>query len=368
LPILLFRASPERGKSRTCKATTAICYRGLHVSSFNTPNILRYASYFQSTIFFDVTDIWKKAEKTESEDILLSRFEKGATVSRVLHPDKGPFEDMSFFSIYGPTIISTNKDISHIFGTRAIEIVPPNKPGVYADKLPQEAAALRSRLLAFRARFLNEKLPHVDYIPRLQGRLWDLAKPLLQVCKLVHPDSFEDLRDELRDIAIQRLETRQDTLEGRIAAIINELSEGQVYVWEIPVGDILKILNEDFPKDKKYNPQKLGWKIKSMSLPTRKSHGVKHIILDEETLRALREQYLSIPEDDKNSPNSPISPNQEQARVYDPGTSGEILKKSPESPLPQSVDIQGKRELGEIGDLLSVAGEKITITNFRVKK
>jgi hypothetical protein len=368
LPILLFRASPERGKSRTCKATIAICYRGLHVSSFNTPNILRYASYFQSTIFFDVTDIWKKAEKTESEDILLCRFEKGAMVTRVLHPDKGPFEDMSFFSIYGPTLIATNKDISHIFGTRSIEIVPPNRPGVYDDKLPQDAAVLRSRLLALRARFLNEKMPHVDYIPKLRGRLWDISKPLLQVCKLVHPDSLDDLRDELMDIAIQRLEARQDTLEGRIAEIITELSEGQSYVWEIPLGYILEKLNENFPNDKKYNAHKLGWKIKGMSLSTRKSHGVKHVILDEENLRALREQYLSIPEDDKNSQNSPISPNPEQATVCDPGTSGEFLKKSPESPLPQSVDIQGKGELGEIGDLLSAAGEKITITNFRMKK
>jgi hypothetical protein len=59
-----------------------------------------------ATLFFDVLDIWNKAQKAGTEDILLLRYEKGATVPRVLYPDRGPFRDTVYYDIYGPTIVA----------------------------------------------------------------------------------------------------------------------------------------------------------------------------------------------------------------------------------------------------------------------
>src|SRR5207247_4448932 len=87
--------------------------------------IVRIASNFTATIFFDVMDIWKKAQKTDTEDILLHRFEKGATVPRVLYPERGRFRDIVNFAIFGPTIIGTNVNANQILDTRSVQINMP---------------------------------------------------------------------------------------------------------------------------------------------------------------------------------------------------------------------------------------------------
>jgi hypothetical protein len=287
IPIILFRAVPERGKSRACKAALTISFRGIHLVSFSEANIFRYSEYFNATLYFDIMKIWKKAEQANAEDILLGRFEKGAMVSRVLYPDKGPFNDMRYFNIFGPTFISTNElAVQSILDTRAIIITPPNKPGRYVNHLPKEAAELRVRLLAFRARMLKENLPPVEYITELQGRLWDISQPLLQIITKMAPNSYEELKEELIDIAKKRLATRQESLEGRIALAINKFSEGGVFAWEIPVSDVLDEINKDLPDDKKFTSQKIGKRIEAMGLTTRKSVGKMLIQMDEEILES----------------------------------------------------------------------------------
>ncbi len=54
LPMLLFYAVPERGKSRTGKAVTLISYRGIHTVGLREANIFRYSENLQATLFFDI--------------------------------------------------------------------------------------------------------------------------------------------------------------------------------------------------------------------------------------------------------------------------------------------------------------------------
>jgi len=107
-PIICLFAVPERGKSRLGKALIHVAYRGIHVESLRDAYLVRIANNFGATVFFDVKEIWHKAERYNSEDILLHRFEKGAKVARVLYPEKGAFKDIVYFRIFGPTIIATN--------------------------------------------------------------------------------------------------------------------------------------------------------------------------------------------------------------------------------------------------------------------
>lgn len=78
LPMLLFYAVPERGKSRTGKAVSYISFRGVHVVDLREANLFRFSQNLKATLFFDLMDLWKKAEKNGAEDILLLRYEKGA--------------------------------------------------------------------------------------------------------------------------------------------------------------------------------------------------------------------------------------------------------------------------------------------------
>ena len=74
-PIVCLYAVPERGKSRTGKGMIYVAYRGIHVESMRDAYIVRVAHDLHASIFFDVKDIWRKAEKNGSEDVLLHRFE-----------------------------------------------------------------------------------------------------------------------------------------------------------------------------------------------------------------------------------------------------------------------------------------------------
>ena len=106
-PIIGFFAVPERGKTRTGKGMIYVAYRGVHVESLRESNLIRLATHWRATLFFDVMDLWRKAERNESEDVILHRFERGVRIARVLYPERGAHRDTVFFEPFGATIIST---------------------------------------------------------------------------------------------------------------------------------------------------------------------------------------------------------------------------------------------------------------------
>jgi len=124
-PLIWLFALPERGKSRTGKACIYVAYRGVHVESLRDSFIIRATNDLGATLFFDVMDIWRKAEKNGSEDILLQRFEKGTLVPRVLYPERGAFNDTKYFKIFGATIVATNVPVHNILETRALMLSMP---------------------------------------------------------------------------------------------------------------------------------------------------------------------------------------------------------------------------------------------------
>jgi hypothetical protein len=113
-------------------------------------NLFRYSQNFHATLFIDLMDLWKKAERNQSEDILLLRFERGAVVGRVLYPEKGAFKDMVYFDVYGPTVMATNEPVHHILDTRCLPVSMPNKPENYENPTPEKL---------MRARVMGQHLP-----------------------------------------------------------------------------------------------------------------------------------------------------------------------------------------------------------------
>jgi hypothetical protein len=291
IPEISFFAAPERGKSRTGKAITYASYRGIHVVDLREANLFRYSQNLRATIFFDMKNLWKKAEKSGSEDLILLRFEKGAKVSRVLYPDRGPFKDMVHYDVFGPTIIATNEALHKILDTRCISLPMPNKPGDYENPIPRKGLQIRERLTAWRARVGGMALPELEPIPGLQGRLWDISKPLLQVCKMVAPDKVNDVKEALLEVAHQRTEDNRASIEGQIVAALEEASPEGLPEWTIDTGDILDKLNVARPDKYKLLPQYLGKKLKAMGIKTRLIHGYSEIVLQREVFETLRAQF-----------------------------------------------------------------------------
>lgn len=360
IPMIFFFAVPERGKSRTGKALTWISFRGSHRVDLRETNLFRDAENLAATLFLDIMDLWKKAERNESTDILLLRYERGARVARVLFPEKGPFNDTRYFNVFGPTIMASNEPVHRILGTRCIPFTMPNRPGRFEDTSPEKGLPLRIRLTAWRASMMDVTLSDVEPVPEITGRLWDISKPLLMVAAAVCPHRYNEIVEALVEKARERTEEKRDSIEGKIVQTLAELSvDPPVTEWEIQAGDILSRINADVPEHWRWTSQKLGRRLKALSLRTRKSHGTMRIVLTRETLSTLAAQYgvVFIPErvPGNSSPNSPKEESEITTETYtgeSRGRVGESEKKLPRNSPAKDTVITKEIPSGESGEFL----------------
>ena len=289
-PILCLYAVPERGKSRTGKSLTYIAYRGVHVESLRESYITRLADSFNASIFFDVMDIWKKVERNASEDILLQRFEKGAKVAKVLEPEKGPINDLVYFSVYGPTIIATNVETHKILDTRAITInMPETSKSFDKDVKERDALPLREKLVAFKA--MNMDKVFEDIPKPTRGRLGDIMRPLHSIIRFVCPDrepGFLRLIDSIKD---SRLINKSETMEAQLLTIVKDLGY-KVHKGKLPVREITEKLNEDKSERAKIDSRTIGRKLDSLGFEKLKTgNGASAIRWDENKLNIMLERY-----------------------------------------------------------------------------
>jgi len=293
-PCILFNAVPERGKSRTGKSIIYVAFRGIHLIELREAFVFRYSQQLHGTLFLDLMDIHKKATQQHSEDILLGRYEKGAKCSRVLYPDQGAFNDTVYFDIYGPTIIASNEQLDKILETRCLPISMPNIPGNYENPRTEMALELKERLTAWRARNLHVKFPVMEPMNGISGRLWDISKPLFLINSLL-PNDFHILEESILAIADEKDASRKDSVEGRLVAIIKEITDKEgldrSVEWSIKTSDIRTGYNEGKPEDRQVTPQWIGKRLKRMSLHNRIVHGYSEIIITASEYALLLRQY-----------------------------------------------------------------------------
>ena len=289
-PIFLLFAVPEKGKTRTGKGLIYVAYRGIHVESLRDAYLVRVAHDLNASLFFDVKELWKKAEKNGSEDIILHRFEKGAKVPRVLYPERGAHQDIVYYSIFGPTIIATNEAIHHILETRAVAINMPESSMQFDNVVTPEAAlSLKERLLAFRARHMEQPLP---YIPKpARSRLGDILRPLLQIIRLVRPERETVFLKLIGKIEASRLKGKSMGLEAGLLRVIIDL-EHAVNGSLLPVKDITEGLNNGKSEKHKITYQKVGRRLLAMGFKNDTlGDGASAIIWDDAVIDGLREHY-----------------------------------------------------------------------------
>jgi len=293
-------------------------------------------------------DLWKKAEKNGAEDILLLRFEKGARATRVIYPEKGAFKDTVYYDIFGSTLIATNEAVHKILGSRCIDISMPNKPGDYENPTPEKAQVLKERLTAWRARVMNKPLLGVEMIPGLNGRLWDISKPLLQVCRLVYPQGFDELKSALLEVAGLRIEDKKESIEGRIVSALCELSPKGLPEWKIKTAELLDALNSDRPENHKLTSQYIGKKLKAIGIHTKITMGLSHILLNRSDFDILLNQYgIPSPVCEKTLLLSPILTSLTESRDSSSRVSVESGGNSTNSLLPDCLQNQGKVRIVE---------------------
>jgi len=289
-PIIYFFAVPERGKSRTGKGMIHVAYRGIHVESIRDAYIIRVAKYFNASLFFDTKDIWKKAEKQGTEDMLLMRFEKGATVARVNHPELGAHKDIEYYTIFGPTIIATNVAVHEILETRSIMINMPDSDRVFETDVTQEMGlALKERLLAFRARYMKSNLP--DTQKPSQRRLGDILKPLYQVILLVRPEREAEFLDLVKLIEEQRKMDKYESVEAQLLSVIAGL-EKRVENGILSNKIITDVFNETRADHCKLTAHRIARKSQALGFQRATTRsGSSAIVWDEHKINRLMESY-----------------------------------------------------------------------------
>jgi len=289
-PIICHFAVPERGKSRTGKGMIFAAYRGIHVESLREAYIIRVAHSFQGAIFFDVLDLWGKARHAKSEDIILHRFEKGAKVPRVLYPDRGPFEDIVYYEVFGPTIVATNEPVHQALDSRAIQVNMPHTTRRYESEVtPELALPLKERLVVFRARHMGTALPAC--LKPACGRLGDILKPLLQIILLVKPEIAGNFQKLVRQIEQARRLEKAETLEARILRTVVAL-EDQVARGALSLKEIVEALNAGRPERFHLTAKRVASLLKAMGLKLmRGDRGEAVIIWDEVTIGRLLRAY-----------------------------------------------------------------------------
>jgi DNA primase catalytic core len=289
-PYLWLYAIPERGKSRTGKGCIYVARRALHVESLRDAYILRVAENLGATLFFDVLELWKKAEKTGTEDILLQRYEKGTTVPRVLYPERGPHKDTVYFSVYGPTVVATNEMVSEIFATRAIQIIMPESDRQFEnDVKPENGLELKERLVAFRARHLDDELPQAQKPCRY--RLGDILRPLLQVLLLAVPEEKERFIRLCGRLEQERYENLADTLEARILQAIIDL-KSEIEKGRLEAKKIGDKINEGVPDKFKKSQSTITRICARMGFKAKRPKGKTHIEIEPRLLEKLSMRYL----------------------------------------------------------------------------
>ena len=308
-PLICLFAVPERGKSRTGKGMIYVSYRGTHVESLRESYIFRLADNFRASIFFDTMDFWGSVKKNGSEDVILSRFEKGLKVPRVLYPDRGRFDDIETFSVFGPTIIGTNKGIDHILDTRAIQItLPESRKRFENDVTPDIALPFKERLVAFRAKYLREKLP--DIPKPAHGRLGDILKPLLQIIHLVKPDRKAPFLELVKEIEADRKIGMEENEEVKVLRILSDCTES-VRNGVLPLQEVANLYNQDKPDIFRSSNKRISNVTRSLGFKIVKIHGGKSgIQLDEDLIDRLKERYgIGSTHPEQPSPSSPRSQN-----------------------------------------------------------
>jgi len=103
------------------------------------------------------------------------------------------------------------------------------------------------------------------------------------------------LEESILAIAGEKDETRKDTLEGRLVAIIKELTDegglDRFAEWSIKTGEIRTRYNQGRPDDRHVSPQWIGKRLKSMSFHNRLIHGYSEIKITAAEYALILKQY-----------------------------------------------------------------------------
>jgi hypothetical protein len=257
----------------------------------NEANLFRWSHDLGASVFFDVKDLLRKAERKESEDLLLHRFERGSRVGRVLWPERGPFKDTRYFDVFGPTAAAVNEPLRDPLLSRCIVVTMPESARRFDNDVEAKAGlVIRERLVAFRARWLTAPLPQVG--KPFQGRLGDLLKPIATIAAMLGQE------DEFSTVAQLLYRERQDeraTSDEASLVTAYESAHKQAGGDIVSIQAVTDACNSDLPERMHRSPSSIGKRLRALGFrggnDARLPDGTRGVLWDPEKLGLLKVKY-----------------------------------------------------------------------------
>src|SRR3990167_42270 len=289
-PIVYMVSNTGRGKTPTLKALCHISRRGIFTESFREANIIRWARDYQASLFFDITNFAKKVDMHDAEDLIYGRAERGVITARVLHPEKGAFEDMEDFEPFGVTGATSNRNIDNITAERCSIVHMPFSKNIYPYPNPKESLPIKEKLTAFRMAHFNT--PLIDIKKGKAGKLEDYLLDYHKIVKTFFPSHEKDFLEFKNNYQEDKFERTQGSFEARMLLLVESLKD---YVEEgslcLTYEDLVNTYNED--KEKKLDTVAMSSIVRKIGFtPKRnKSHDKRGIFYDEDLIDNLKELY-----------------------------------------------------------------------------
>ena len=103
------------------------------------------------------------------------------------------------------------------------------------------------------------------------------------------------LKESILAIAGEKDESRKDTVEGRLVAIIREITSefalDRFAEWSIKTSEIRNRYNQGKPENRHASSPWIGKRLKSMSFRNRRIHGYSEIRITSDEYAMIRKQY-----------------------------------------------------------------------------
>ena len=288
-PIIYFYGLKETGKTRAGEVLGELAYKCERLTSPTEATLFRSAEYFKTALIIDEIQLWGKNGNEEVERLIKSRYKRGLKVNRI-NLNKSGEDQVEYFDVFAPLVISTTYDIPLIIQDRAIRfLMQKNSDPKVERPIDKELAKnLRNKLTIFRADLIESELEEVKPISR--RRLNEILSPLYRILKKIGPEREDDFR-----LVVKNLEEGRKSEEGfsynaeiieGIVSFCNE--ENRQFISTI---ELTERLNKDKNEDERITINKVGWILKPLGFQKTVKDRKTGYIINIEILNHLIERF-----------------------------------------------------------------------------
>jgi len=255
-PILYFQGVKETGKTRAGEVLGELAFKCERLTSPTEATLFRSAEYFKTSLVIDEIQLWGKEGNEAVGRLIKSRYKRGLKVSRI-NQNKSGEEQVEYFDVFDPLVISTTESIPAIIENRCISfLMQKNKDPKVETFIDKELARkLRNKLTVFRANFMEKKLGEVNPISR--RRLNEILNPLYQTLMEIDPDLENEFKLTVRNLEQSKDIEEEFTIEAEIVeAVMEYYNESKTMVFL--TSEIVRLLNKDRSERDQFSSRFIG--------------------------------------------------------------------------------------------------------------